>query len=395
MNPRVANQTRTLLGLLDKLGPHLAQDRLFPERVRSALADRRFGSRDRRIYRELLFAAFRHWPWWEELRTVDAQRAVAALLWLCPESDVLSAWRADVLEGWPATPNDLEARRAHLGVKASPFPPWWAEQAPAAQSPAQALALLQRGPVWLRVQREPERVAAYFAGRGWPVQPSRFSDGAWPLPRDADITRETPYLEGWVEVQDIGSQRILASAPAQVGERWLDACAGAGGKTLQLATLVGPTGKVVAYEPRKAALLELADRARRGQFTHIEPRTAPPAADEAFDGVLVDAPCTGSGTWRRMPHLKAQTKVEDVGIAAERQLKILSTYARHVRSGGRLVYATCSLCTLENEGVVRRFLEAHPAFRLVAPTPPSEFGCGYGPADHDGDGFFAAYFLKT
>jgi len=201
-----------------------------------------------------------------------------------------------------------------------------------------------------------------------------------------------------VEIQDLGSQLILASVGPEPGSRWLDACAGAGGKSLQLAELLGPTGRIEAHDVRPAALEELERRAERaGLAGRITRQTAPVGP---YDGVLIDAPCSGSGTWRRSPQLKWATSPAQIADEARRQTAILEKFAPLVRSGGRLVYATCSLCRSENAEVVGRFLAAHGQFE---PAPfahpalgePRGAGLIFWPAAHDGDGYFAASLSRN
>ena len=144
---------------------------------------------------------------------------------------------------------------------------------------------------------------------------------------------------------------------------------------------------------RPAALEELARRADRAGLGGRISR--PPAPAGPYDGVLVDAPCSGSGTWRRSPHLKWTTAPAEVAACAARQLGLLRLFAPLVAPGGRLIYATCSLCRSENEAVVRAFLAEAPAFAPVAPASRlggTERGPGllFWPADHDGDGFYTA-----
>jgi 16S rRNA (cytosine967-C5)-methyltransferase len=207
------------------------------------------------------------------------------------------------------------------------------------------------------------------------------------------VTKTRAFQEGQLEVQDLGSQMILASAGVARGGCWLDACAGAGGKTLQLARLIGPAGRVDACDIRPAALAELRTRAARARLTQVR---TPPAPDPAgYDGVLVDAPCSGSGTWRRAPHLKWVTTPEQVARAAAVQGELLRRFAPFVRPGGRLLYATCSLSRWENHEVVSAFLADQPDF--AAEPPMADFGFPYSPpgltiwpARHDTDGFFVA-----
>ena len=200
-------------------------------------------------------------------------------------------------------------------------------------------------------------------------------------------------MEGLVEVQDLGSQLILASVGVEPGGRWLDACAGAGGKTLQLARLLGRSGQIDAHDIRPAALAELRIRVTRAGISHVRTRTQPDAA--GYDGVLVDAPCSGTGTWRRAPHLKWVTTETQIARAAETQSALLRQFSAFVRPGGRLVYATCSLSQQENQAVVATFLAEHDAFtpesfRRTFGLETSAGGVTIWPARHDTDGFFAA-----
>jgi 16S rRNA (cytosine967-C5)-methyltransferase len=196
------------------------------------------------------------------------------------------------------------------------------------------------------------------------------------------------YRQGRFEVQDAGSQLVLESAGVAPGGRWLDACAGAGGKSLQLAALLGPQGRVTARDARPEPLEELRARAARAGLGGRITTGEAPDPPGGFDGVLVDAPCSGSGTWRRAPHLRWVTTPAGVESAARLQLRLLLENAPRVRRGGVLVYATCSLCRSENERVAAAFLGQ--ATGLVAAAQPSRLM----PWEHDGDGFFAAVFRR-
>jgi 16S rRNA (cytosine967-C5)-methyltransferase len=219
-----------------------------------------------------------------------------------------------------------------------------------------------------------------------------------------DVTVTEAWREGRIEVQDLGSQLILASVGLSQGERWLDACAGAGGKTLQLARLLGGKGEIDAFDIRRGALDELARRAARAQLDNIgrpnDPGTAAirildAAPTKTYDGVLVDAPCSGSGTWRRAPHLKWVTTHDQIERAAALQRDLLHSFSARIKPGGRLVYATCSMSSRENEDVVTAFLASHPEFETspFAATfgaPRRGPGLLISPALHDTDGFFVA-----
>ncbi len=389
------SQQRTFLELAAQLRPHWRRDRNLPARLQSLLASRRaFGSRDRRLYRELLYTTLRYLPWIEPWLDRDPDQAARRVAWLAADSPATERFRAALVGDWPPTPPRLADKAAQLGETSIPLPEWFREACPAAFEPEQADALLARAPLWLRLQTDaPADVTAEFDQLGWRWETSSILPTALRFAGDVDVTKTSAFLGGRVEIQDLGSQLLLEAAGIAAGEHWLDACAGAGGKTLQLARLLGASGRVDAHDIRPAALDELAARARRAQLDSIR-ILRPPVAD-TYDGVLVDAPCSGSGTWRRAPHLKWTTTPEQIEAAAATQRELLGRFAAHVRPGGRLIYATCSLSHRENEDVIRAFLATHPDFR--AEPPRRNFGFAGGelgltilPARHDTDGFFVA-----
>ncbi len=390
-----ANQQRTLLRLLAHLQPHWRRDAALPARIHTLLArTREFGSRDRRLYRELIYTVLRALPWIEPRLADHPAEAARLIAWLAADTPATRAFKAEFAVGTPPA-----------GPATDLLPAWFEAHCPALFAPDEAAAMLRRAPLWLRI-RKPDTagLAAAFAAQGWTVRPADALPGAWQLPPDADVAKSAAHAAGDVELQDLGSQFILASVGVAPGGTWLDACAGAGGKTLHLAELLGPGGAIHAHDVRAAALEELvlrADRAglsvshHRDVAARIRIRATAPAAGEQFDGVLVDAPCSGSGTWRRSPHLKWVTTPEAVAASAATQRRLLAAFSAHVRPGGRLVYATCSLSREENAAVVADFLAGHPDF---APAPfaqtfgfePADGGLTILPARHDTDGFFVA-----
>ena len=207
---------------------------------------------------------------------------------------------------------------------------------------------------------------------------------------------------GEVEIQDEGSQLIALLVGAKPGDRVVDFCAGAGGKTLSVAAQMRNKGHLVACDINETRLKRCAERVRRAGLHNVETRLLTSETDRwvkrhkaGFDRVLIDAPCSGTGTWRRNPD--ARWRAPDLGIAAlvALQARILASAARLVKPGGRLVYATCSLLCEENEDQVAAFLAAHPAFRLVpvdkvAPHLGEADHLSLTPARHGTDGFFAA-----
>ncbi len=375
-------------------------DRGVPTRLQTLLADRRFGSRDRRLYRELLFTALR-------------QARVLATLPAPPDGEL--AWAAHLARACAST-RETEAFRAAfapapdaaLPAPLDLLPEWFADAvatAPGHPSAADlATALLARAPVWVRLQTDaPDDAFAEWAARGWAATPHAALPDAFKLPPETNLSACDTYQAGHYEIQDLGSQLILATLDlpaASPGPRWLDACAGAGGKTLQLARLLGPSARIDAVDIRSASLAELRARTTRaGLGSRVRTLDRPDHATR-YDGVLVDAPCSGSGTWRRSPHLMACTGASDLAVAARTQAALLADHAPCVRPGGLLVYATCSVFRHENEDVAAAFLDAQAG--LFAPVPPARdfgfprlaHGLAIAPGREDNDGFYVAAFRR-
>ena len=391
----VRSQQQVFLRLLRLLQPDWRRDFNLPQRIQHLLArDRAFGSRDRRLYRELIYTTLRYLPWIEPALESDPARAAKITAWLAAETRDTRAYRAELCADWPVV-TSLAERAQFLEADASALlPAWFRDECPAVFAPAELEAQLARAPLWLRLQTDdPAEVAADFDVNGWRVAPSSLLPSAWQVLGEVDVTKSSSYANGHLEIQDLGSQMVLETVGVAPGSRWLDACAGAGGKSLQLARLLGSAGQVDAYDIRPAALVELQARAVRARIRNLRTLAQTPTGE--YDGVLVDAPCSGSGTWRRSPHLKWVTTPALIATRAELQQKLLSQYAAQVRVGGQLVYATCSLSQRENEAVVQDFLAAHRDF-VVAPCAqtfgftPGPAGLTLLPARQDTDGFFVA-----
>ncbi|WP_448190931.1 RsmB/NOP family class I SAM-dependent RNA methyltransferase [Azospirillum sp. sgz301742] len=216
------------------------------------------------------------------------------------------------------------------------------------------------------------------------------------------------FKNGLVEIQDEGSQLVAFAVAPKPGHQVVDFCAGAGGKTLAMAALMNNKGRVVACDVLDKRLKRAAERFRRAGLHNIEAHPLTSERDpwvkrhkRKFDRVLVDAPCSGTGTWRRNPDSRWRQLGPGLEQLLPLQASILDSAARMVRPGGRLVYATCSLLNEENEDQIAAFLETHPDFSVkpIAEvwaeegrgTPPGEGPyLRLLPAKHDTDGFFAA-----
>jgi 16S rRNA (cytosine967-C5)-methyltransferase len=410
MNPNIAaNQQRLFLEFLGELGPHLRRDSALPRRIKEIFArNRSIGSRDRKLYRELVYTALRFLPWVEPWLDRNPQLAAKITAWLAPELKPTAPYRSSHCGDWPRVPETLAEKAKTLTAlvlargEPSPellfdpqslLPAWFRDECPQAFESPHLDAINSRASVWVRIQcNDRSLVFDEFRAQGWSYITSPDFPDALSLPPNAEVANSDAYRRGFVEIQDLGSQMVLAHASIPPGQRWLDACAGAGGKTLQLARLLGAKGHVDATDIRVEILDELADRAKRARLDNI---SIVRAAADVYDGVLVDAPCSGSGTWRRQPHLKWYLKPETIASFSATQLQILTTNAKHVRPGGLLVYATCSLSHHENRDLAAEFLRSHPEFKPQ--TSPKNFGGQFDeigtlllPGTHNTDGFYVA-----
>lgn len=391
------SQQKIFLRLLAALRPNWHTDANLPAGISELFATHRsFGSRDRRLYRELIYTTLRFLPWVEPLLDTDPNRAGKMIAWLAADIAATRAYRAALCGDWPVCPAKIAAKAAFLGTDANAvLPGWVARHCPEAGESPNLDVLHTRAPLWLRLQaKNAPRIVEEFTSKQWPTRPSSVLPGALEVLAEADVTKTEAWTQGLFEVQDLGSQLILEAAGIAPGGKWLDACAGAGGKTLQLAALLGPTGRVEAHDIRASALKELEIRAARAQAKTISVLPALPAS-AAYDGVLVDAPCSGTGTWRRSPHLKWTTSAGQGTQAAAKQLSLLTQFAALVKPGGRLIYATCSLSRFENEDVVTAFLAAQPDYTAEPPArdfglTPRSVGLAILPATHNTDGFYVA-----
>jgi 16S rRNA (cytosine967-C5)-methyltransferase len=298
------------------------------------------------------------------------------------------------------------------------YPTWLLERFVADVGEAEGLALAdamnRRAPLAIRVNTlkvSRDALAARLANEGIVTRPTPLSPFGLLLETRVNVFGLGAFGEGLFEVMDEGSQLVAeAVAPPPQG-RVADACAGAGGKTLALAALLGGQGRILALDPNGKKLEELRRRARRAGLSNVAARElrGPALPDEArlgaWDRVLVDAPCSGLGTLRRNPEARWRLQPAAVDGFPATQLSLLVTYAPLVNAGGRLVYATCTVLRSENEEVVERFLAERPDF---APVPLKEIWgkeragpLGDGtflrlePHRHDTDGFFAAVLRRV
>jgi 16S rRNA (cytosine967-C5)-methyltransferase len=348
-------------------------------------ASRFAGSGDRAAVRDLVFDALRR------------RRSAAALgsgltgrglvLGLCRETGQEALF--DGVGHAPPPVTEADTGRAPDADESLDAPDWLLDelrQSLGADCPAVLAAMRQRAPVFVRVNTgKTDRAGAIAAlgAEGIIGQPHPLADTALEITENARrLSVSAAYLDGLVELQDAASQAVIGALPLTDGMRVLDHCAGGGGKTLAMAARARLDLFAHDIAPRRMADLPL--RARRAGVSVT--LTARPEAEAPFDLVLVDAPCSGSGSWRRDPEGKwALTKDRLTDLLSE-QSTILQRAAAMVRPGGWLAYATCSLLHCENKGQRENFLAAHQGWQLaqeVVLTPLS-----------GGDGFYLALMRR-
>lgn len=183
--------------------------------------------------------------------------------------------------------------------------------------------------------------------------------------RQPNIQAEPAFQKGWFEIQDEGSQLVANLSGAAPGETVLDYCAGGGGKTLALASIMANKGQIFATDSDKVRLAPIFDRLKRAETRNVQVKAAKSDLSElenAMDMVLIDAPCTGAGTWRRRPDAKWRLSPAQLETRTREQASILQSAKNYVKPGGRIVYITCSLFREENEMQVEAFLAGNPGF---------------------------------
>jgi len=298
---------------------------------------------------------------------------------------------------------DVAARVSH--------PSWlvrmWREQLGAEESGLLMEANNEEAPLVLRANGRRigrDELVRRLRSRGLDARPGPWSPLAVRLRGSASPGALAEFREGLCQVQGEASQLVGFLAGPEPGMRVLDACAAPGGKTTHMAELMEDRGEVVACDISERGLGKLADNARRLDLHCIRAHAGDAARDlpgepEGFHRVLVDAPCSGLGTLRAHPEIRWRRTPEDLARLAALQAAILDQAASRVRPGGVLVYATCTLSRVENEGVVEGFVQSHPGFAVedaAAHLPETARPMTRGryftalPHRHDTDGFFAA-----
>ncbi len=341
----------------------------------------KLGSRDRSLIAEAIFYTLRHLStisW--QMKPIQPVRAprLTAMVALARQygRDAID----DRLIGNDAGPLDniLRSKPENANEHTrSELPYWLYDRLKKQFADYEALfeSMKEGAPLDLRVnllKAKRDEVLAELAEHGVEAFPTPMSPDGVRLTTKPGLTSWPLYKDGKIDVQDEGSQMIARLVQPRRGEMVCDFCAGAGGKTLAMGALMRSTGRLYAFDVNEKRLSGMTPRMRRAGLSNVHPIAIKTERDARvkrlvgkFDRVLVDAPCSGTGTLRRNPDLKWRMSEEELARINAIQLSVMDSACRLVKAGGRLVYATCSLLREENQGVVEQFLAAHPEFELV------------------------------
>lgn len=356
-------------------------------------AERRYaGSKDRRAVRDLAWAAIRRFG----ERPSDARSAFVAIA----DGD---AAIAALFDGSAYGPRLIDP--AELRASGGVLPLWVIPLLSGLIDTKEQLALLHRAPLDVRVNSLKSNAATVLAMLP-EASALNQSPCALRLPGGTAIEHHAVLRSGLIEIQDLGSQLIVDACRATPGMTVLDLCAGAGGKTLALAAGMRNEGRLIATDTDRNRLDQLGPRALRAGASNIETRLLNPGKERTMladlmgqcDLVLIDGPCSGSGTWRRNPETRWRLNEARLKRVVDEQARLLDIAAELVAPGGFLVYAVCSLIANEGKGQMAAFLERHGGWQAVGTGMSAGRSDGAGillTPLHDGcDGFFFAKVQK-
>lgn len=398
------------------------------------LSHRFAGSKDRAALASLVYDALRcrasaAWVMGEEAPRAVMLGALREIRGETPET-IAALCTGEGFAPQPLTDEEKD-RLSSASLEGAPdhvrgnFPEWLAGSFAAVfgdAAVAEGEALAMRAPLDLRVNtlkatRDKALAAlAHLKAESTALSPIGLRLALQPDGRNPSLAGEPAYAKGLVEIQDEGSQLAALLCAAKPGEQVLDLCAGGGGKSLALAAMMENHGQIYATDRDSARLAGIYPRLERAATRNIQLR--PPRRgndvladlEARCDLVLVDAPCTGTGTWRRNPDAKWRMRPGALEQRSKEQNELIATAARFVKAGGRLIYVTCSLLLEENENRLARFLESHDGFapigaaELAAAAGLPELarfasrhapGLRFTPATAGTDGFFVGGLRKT
>lgn len=354
--------------------------------------ERRYaGSGDRRAIRELVYAAIRRWG----DRPESGRQAMLGLVADQPEL-------RELFSGSNYAPAAIVADEPV--ASGAQIPDWLADRFASLIDENERKALFDRAPLHIRVNGQ--RSTDMEVKSAWPEAVALALPHGYELPTGTQLEDKTLFREGAVEIQDLGSQAIALAGAAAKPALILDLCAGAGGKTLALSAMLSPDSKIIAADTDRGRLSRIEPRKRRASARNIETILLAPGNEmeslqhlkASCDLVLIDAPCSGTGTWRRNPELRWRMTPKRLEHTTELQQRLMVLGSELVKPGGRLVYAVCSLLDAEGGDQADAFLANHHGWKEISIDLP--IGRPYRKGTllspyHDGtDGFYFTCLKK-
>lgn len=355
----------------------------------------KWGSRDRGFIAENTYEMVR---WWRLLWDLYGKEPSLKRKDLYRLFGIWWQWQGyELPQDWPQfdTVRELNLKsryedlKNHLAIRES-WPDWlaelaeselgeaWPEIATASNIPAEVFLRTNT----LKINRK--SLLKQLEHENCPARPMEANEVGIVLEERKNTFRFKTFQSGFFEVQDGGSQMIAPYLEVKPGMRVIDACAGAGGKSLHLAALMENKGSIIAMDVEAWKLKELQKRARRNGAHNIETRPIENAKSikrlhASADRLLLDVPCSGTGVIKRNPDTKWKLRPEHLDRVRKIQADIINDYSKMLKSGGKMVYATCSILRSENEDQVERFLANHPEFTLISDqrVNPSEWSDGF------------------
>lgn len=366
---------------------------------------RYIGSTDRRVVSDLVWQTLRHYGRLSSLSAEKLTGRAAVMMLLSYEKQDIET----LFDGQKYAPAPLsEAEKSFLKQLPGVLPP------PVLECPewlrnkidtADIVAMTGEAPLDLRVntlKSDRKHVLALLEQAGIQAQETPYSSSGIRIRERLNVTSLPVFRDGLIEIQDEGSQIVSLLTRAEAGQTVIDWCAGAGGKTLAMSAMMRAKGTIYAVDNDPKRMRDLPDRACRAAANNVIVLNDYNNL-KMYDLVLVDAPCTGSGTWRRSADARWRITPQQSAGIIKTQREILDKACRFVKKGGKLFYITCSLDPAENENQVRAFLQSHNDFKLEDLSPVLENLTGQkrtdktvrlNPSVFQTDGFFAASFIK-
>lgn len=335
-----------------------------------------WGSRDRRFIAEGVYDAVRYYRLYAHLAQSENNFWFITAVWLIVKGHELPEWPEFMHVNREWIKKEYEKASSVFAVAES-YPDWLitraADELGEERAKNELRAMNTQAPVFLRVNTllcSMQQCLSELEKSGIAVEQVPGNVSALRLLKRENIFTQAIFKKGWIEVQDAGSQLISEFVNPNTGQTIIDACAGAGGKSLHLAALMKNKGKIISLDVEDWKLEELKKRAKRANVQNIETQKIEPSKTieklrHRADKVLMDVPCSGTGVFRRNPDSKWKLSNEGIEKTRAIQKEIISNYHKMLKPGGELIYSTCSILPSENEKIVQAFLAENTKFTLL------------------------------